>query len=66
MSASTDGPVEFVTSSFCTQGACVEIGRRPNGRVVVRHGGSADGPAVEFTAQEWAVFVQGVKNGEFD
>ncbi len=66
MSARTDGPVEFVTSSFCTANTCVAVGRRPNGRVVVRHSHDTDGAALEFTAAEWDAFVRGVKNGEFD
>jgi Domain of unknown function (DUF397) len=34
--------------------------------VVVRDSKNPDGPALTFTPDEWAAFVAGAKNGEFD
>lgn len=52
-------------SSFCSGGECVEVERLRDGGVIVRNTQilSED---VTFTAEEWAAFVAGVKNGEFD
>jgi hypothetical protein len=56
---------EFKTSSFCNLGDCVEVGMRPDGTVAVRDTKDRSGE-LQFTAAEWAAFVAGVKNGEFD
>ncbi|MFI6495931.1 DUF397 domain-containing protein [Nonomuraea typhae] len=45
--------------------ACVEVGFLPGG-VAVRDSKLPDGPVVFFTNSEWAAFIIGVKNGEFD
>jgi len=45
--------------------ACVEVARMPDG-VAVRDSKYSDGPVLRYTRAEWAAFVQGVKDGEFD
>ena len=37
----------------------------PDG-VAVRDSKYSDGPVLRYTRAEWAAFVQGVKDGEFD
>lgn len=54
--------LEFVKSSFCSGGQCVEVAATPKG-VVVR---DASRRLVQFTEEEWHAFVSGVKVGEFD
>ena len=56
---------EFKISSFCNFGGCVEVGRTPDGAVLVR---DTKDRALQlaFTDEEWVAFVAGVKNGEFD
>lgn len=45
---------------------CVEVGYAPSGHVAVRDTKDrSKGPHV-FTADEWAAFLDGAKNGEFD
>jgi hypothetical protein len=56
---------EFRTSSFCSGGACVEVGMLPRGAVAVRDSKDRSSELI-FTADEWVAFVAGVKNGEFD
>lgn len=56
--------VEFKISSFCNLGGCVEVGRG-DGVVLVRDTKNRD-RELEFTHEEWAAFVLGVKRGEFD
>ncbi|WP_214367346.1 DUF397 domain-containing protein [Pseudonocardia sp. H11422] len=57
---------EFRTSSFCNFGDCVEVGRTPEGGVAVRDSKHREQQPLVFTADEWATFVAGVRNGEFD
>jgi hypothetical protein len=59
--------IEFKTSSFCSLGDCVEVGRAPDGLFAVRDSKDAErGATLMFTNEEWAAFVAGVKAGEFD
>ncbi|WP_407841375.1 DUF397 domain-containing protein [Streptomyces sp. DSM 116496] len=46
--------------------ACVEVRRLENGNVGFRNSLLPDGPMVEFTSAELAVFLEGVDRGEFD
>jgi hypothetical protein len=46
-------------------GQCVEVAIMPDG-VAVRDTKNRDGGALVFTEAEWAAFVGGVKDGEFD
>ena len=58
--------IEFRVSSFCSFGNCVEVGRSPDGAVVVRDTKDRAQEALTFTDEEWVAFVAGVKAGEFD
>ncbi len=46
-------------------GACVEVADLGTTRAV-RDSKDPTGPALMFTATEWAVFTAGVKSGDFD
>jgi hypothetical protein len=37
-----------------------------SGRVAVRHSRNPDGPTIVYTPAEWAAFLAGAKDGEFD
>jgi hypothetical protein len=52
-------------SSF-SRTTCVEVAPLPDGAVSVRNTRARTGPTLEFTGDEWAAFVAGVKSGEFD
>ena len=47
-------------------GNCVEVAENLPGIVVVRDTKNRDGGTLIFTDAEWAAFVGGVKDGEFD
>jgi hypothetical protein len=47
-------------------GDCVEVARNLPGVVAVRDSKNPNGAALLFTHTEWAAFVGGVKDGEFD
>lgn len=57
---------DFRTSSHCTYGNCVEVGRAADGTVLVRDTKDRAQEALTFTDEEWVAFVAGVKAGEFD
>ena len=44
---------------------CVEIARTPDS-VRVRDSKNPGGPILAFTRAEWAAFLDGARNGEFD
>jgi len=46
-------------------GACVEV-RRHGQEVQVRDSKDPTGPVLRFTREEWAAFLGGAKDGEFD
>lgn len=56
------------TKSPDNGGNCVEAGPilDGSGRVAVRHSKARHGATIIYTADEWAAFVGGVKDGEFD
>jgi hypothetical protein len=58
--------IDFQVSSYCSYGNCVEVGRSADGVVLVRDTKDRAQQALAFTDEEWAVFVAGVKAGEFD
>ncbi|WTL69530.1 DUF397 domain-containing protein [Streptosporangium sp. NBC_01495] len=47
-------------------GNCVEVADLSGGRAAVRDSKDPSGPALVFARGEWAAFVGGVRNGEFD
>lgn len=48
------------------QGNCVEVAPLPTGTIAVRNSRHPHGPALIFTHDEMAAFVDGAKAGEFD
>ena len=57
---------DYTKSSFSAGGACVEVRLLPDGKVGVRDSKDQAKTPHFFTAQEWAAFLAGVRNGEFD
>jgi hypothetical protein len=47
-------------------GNCVEIAHLPDGQVAIRNSRHPAGPALVFTPAEWAAFVGGARDGDFD
>lgn len=58
--------VQFVSSSFCSLGSCVEVGRLIDGSVAVRDSKAPGEPVLVFTGGEWADFLAGARAGDFD
>lgn len=50
-----------------SNGSCLEVARHPGGGRYVRDSKDRGaGPVLQFTAAEWAAFLDGARNGEFD
>lgn len=53
-------------SSGCVGGDCVEVAFPPSGEVAMRNSHDPDGVTLRFTRTEWAEFMDGARNGEFN
>lgn len=49
-----------------SNGQCTLCMRLADGTTLVKDSKNPDGPVLTFTADEWAAFIEGVKNGEFE
>lgn len=54
------------SSSGSNGGGCVEVADLPDGGRLLRDTKDRNGPVLQFTAPEWAAFIAGVRDGEFD
>jgi len=52
-------------SRSMANGNCVEVASTSD-MIAVRDSKNPDGPILMYTAPEWAAFLDGAKNGEFD
>ena len=48
------------------EGNCVTVADLPDGGRLLRDSKEKDGAVLRFTRKEWAAFIEGVKDGEFD
>ena len=58
--------VVFVRSTRCGNGDCVEVARLASGLVLLRDSKDRYREPLVFTSEEWKVFTQAVRDGEFD
>lgn len=56
----------WIRSRFCSSDGCVEVAHLTDGGVALRDSKNTALPAHVFDRQEWAAFIAGVKNGDFD
>lgn len=52
-------------SSFCSDHTCVEVSA-VEGRILVRDNKHPEVASLSFTKDEWAAFLLGARNNEFD
>jgi predicted secreted Zn-dependent protease len=57
--------VTWRKSSASDSGNCVEVAIKA-GVILLRDSKDPAGPVLTFTESEWAAFLVGVRNGEFD
>ena len=60
----TGQQVQWRISSLCGNGGCVAVAKSDEG-FMVRDSKVDDGPILNFTTQDWASFVTGVKADAF-
>ncbi len=57
---------DFSTSSLCSHcSKCVTVAHR-DGIIAIRDTKDSSKMTLNFTKDEWQLFIAGVKNGEFD
>jgi hypothetical protein len=56
----------WIKSRACSADGCVEVAHLAGGLVGLRDSKNPSAPAHVFDSGEWAAFLTGVKNGEFD
>jgi hypothetical protein len=56
----------WVRSRACSTDGCVEVAQLAGGSVAVRDSKNTSLPAHVFDRAEWAAFIAGAKDGEFD
>lgn len=61
---SVEGKVYYKSSLSAKSFKCVGV-RRDGDRIWITNT-NTDGPNVDFTFEEWKIFIDGVKAGEFD
>lgn len=57
--------IRWHRSSRCESDTCVEVAHIDR-TIAIRDSKDVNGPVLTFSAQEWAAFIAGVRNGEFD
>ncbi len=57
--------VPWWKSTYSGDSGCVEIAFADD-RVAIRDSKDEDSPILTFTPAEWAAFIKGVRNGEFE
>lgn len=62
----TAGARWFKARASTSASGCVEVAFLEDGYVGLRDAKNTDRPAHIFTAHEWACFLDGARNGEFD
>lgn len=67
MSLLTEAEGAWVTSTFSSgNGNCVQVGLTDDDGVLVRHSKAPNGPILSFTAGEWAAFLAGARDDQFN
>lgn len=61
-----EAELKWFKSSASALGNCVEVAHLPNGGVALRDSKDHGKAPHVFTRGEWAAFLTGAKNGEFD
>jgi hypothetical protein len=61
-----DNYVWVKSSESFANGNCLEVAELPDGIVGVRNSRDPGGPVLQFTGDEWRVFLGGARRGEFD
>ena len=64
MSEPFDATKKWRRSTYCADGACVEIAEAGEA-TLMRDSKNPDQPPLAIDSTAWAAFIQGIENGEF-
>jgi predicted secreted Zn-dependent protease len=59
------GSLTWRKARACESGACVIVARQGES-VLIGNSTDPEGPVSVFTLEEWSVFIDGIKLGDFD
>jgi hypothetical protein len=59
------GELSWRVAQRCNGGECVRVAAHGDS-IMIGHTEYRDGPVISYTRAEWAAFVEGIKQGEFD
>lgn len=61
----SDSAIEWVKSSFCSSGSCIEVAKLPDGTIAIKDSKRSDGPVLVYSQAEWTAFAAGMRSGDF-
>lgn len=59
------GELSWRVARKCDGGACVRVAAHGD-KIVIGSSKHLDGPVIAYSRDEWAAFVQGIREGDFD
>jgi predicted secreted Zn-dependent protease len=59
------GELSWRVARKCDGGACVRVAARDD-EIVIGSSKHLDGPVIAYSREEWAAFVEGIRQGDFD
>lgn len=61
----TLGDLSWRVARSCNGGACVKVAARGD-EIIIGSSQHSDGPVVSYSREEFAAFVEGIRQGDFD
>ncbi len=61
----TIGSLSWRVAHRCDAGGCVRVAANAD-MIVIGDTKNPDGPMLSYTRKEWATFVEGIREGDFD
>ncbi len=61
----TLGELSWRVARKCSGGECVRVAARGD-EIVIGSSKHLDGPVIAYSRDEWAAFVEGIRQGDFD
>jgi predicted secreted Zn-dependent protease len=59
------GDLSWRVARKCNSGECVRVAAHDD-EIIIGSSKHLDGPVIAYSRDEWAVFVEGVRQGDFD
>lgn len=59
------GDLSWLVARKCNGGHCVMVAAQDD-QIVIGSSKHRDGPIISYSREEWAAFVEGIRQGDFD